>query len=67
MLVFSTGFVNYCLLSGYLPPSPLPCVNKYTVHVYSVRGEVWYQRRGGGLRHVKHLPQSPFTGQFFFR
>ncbi len=41
MLVFSTSFVNYCpsnLLSGWLPlpPSPLPCVNKYTVYAYSV-------------------------------
>ncbi len=23
-------------------------------------------RRGGGLRQVKHLRQSPFTGQFFY-
>ncbi len=35
MLVFSPGFVNYCLsnlLSGLLSPSPLPCVNKYYVY-----------------------------------
>ncbi len=26
---------------------------------------VWGQRRGGGLRQIKHLPQGPFSGQFF--
>jgi hypothetical protein len=34
MLVFSTGFVIYCpsnLLSGYLPPPHLPCLNEYIV------------------------------------
>jgi hypothetical protein len=37
MLVFSTGFLNYCLLSGYLSlPSPTPPrVNKYTVYTYT--------------------------------
>jgi hypothetical protein len=30
MLVFSTGFVNYC------PPSPPPNVKKYTVYTYTV-------------------------------
>jgi len=28
-------------------------------------GGVWGHRRGGGLIQIKHLPQSPFTGQFF--
>jgi len=36
VLVFSTAFINCCpsnLLSGAtLPPSPLPCVNLYTVY-----------------------------------
>ncbi len=26
---------------------------------------VWCHRRGGGLRQIKHLLQSPFTGKFF--
>jgi hypothetical protein len=39
---------------------------EYTVYTYTVRGRgVWFHRRGGGLRHIKHLPQSPFTGKFF--
>ncbi len=51
-----------------LPP-PLPCVNKYT-YIYTsiqcVRGEGGRgHRRGGSHRQIKHLPQSPFTGQFF--
>jgi hypothetical protein len=60
MLVFSTGFVNYCpynLLSGYLPPPP--CVSKYTrtVPVY----------REGSLRTdkipaAKNLYRSIFLG-----
>ncbi len=37
---FRSSFVNYChsnLLSGYLlPPTPFPCVNKYTVYTYTV-------------------------------
>jgi hypothetical protein len=28
-------------------------------------GLVWGHMSGGGLRQMKHLPQSPFTGQFF--
>ncbi len=60
MLVFSTGFVNYCpsnLLSGLLsrPPSPLPCVNKYSVYTYAVcMVGVWVHRREG-------LPQTDET------
>jgi hypothetical protein len=41
MLVFSTGFVNYCpltfsLVSSPSPPPTLPCVNKYTLYMYTV-------------------------------
>jgi hypothetical protein len=39
MLVFSTGFVNYCPSTFCLirsPPPCLPCVNKYTVYTYTV-------------------------------
>ncbi len=42
-------------------PSPLPCVNKYTVlctRIQCIRGEgVW----GSGPQIDKHLPHSPFT------
>ncbi len=43
-------------------PPPLPCVNKYTVYTYTCtvcKGgmEFWAQID-------KHLPQSPFTGQW---
>jgi hypothetical protein len=27
-------------------------------------GGLWGNRRGGGLRQIKHLPQSPLTSQF---
>ncbi len=44
---------------------PLPCVNKYTVYTYTVQcvkgGRLW----GSRPQTDKHLPQSPFTGQFF--
>ncbi len=66
---FRPSFVNCCpcnFLSGStFPPTPLPCVNKYTVciHVYS------FVRGGGSMgfwaSEDKQLPQSPFTGQFF--
>jgi hypothetical protein len=69
----STGFVNYYpsnLNSNELfppPPPPLPCVKRYTVYTYTVQcvrmGE-WGHRRGGGLRQIKHMLQSPFKGQF---
>ncbi len=69
MLVFSIVFVNYCpskLLSGWLSLSfPLPCLKKYTRKQCKGGGGVWGHRRGGGLRQIKHLPESPFTGQFF--
>jgi hypothetical protein len=43
---FRPSFVNCCpsnLLSGStLPPSPLLCVNKYTVYTYTVRKEGGY-------------------------
>ncbi len=46
MLVFSTGFMNYCpsnLLSGYLLPLPPSlCELMYFINVYSVL-------RGGGV------------------
>ncbi len=29
-----------------------------------VGGVIWGHRRGEGLKQIKHLPQSPFTGQF---
>ncbi len=45
-----------------LSPSPLPCVNKYTVYTYTVGGEgIW----GSGPQTDKHLPQSPLAGHFF--
>jgi hypothetical protein len=58
------------LVSSF-PPPPLPDVNKYTVYTYCiqfVRGGVCSHRRKGrgGLRQIKHLPQSPFTGQIFW-
>ncbi len=41
----------------------------YTRIQYSVEGpgggEVWGHRRGKDLRQINHLPQSPFTFQFF--
>ncbi len=68
MLVFSTRLCELLpspLLSGStLPPSPLPCVHiYYTIYTYTqcVRGGVW----GSGPQIDKHLPQSPFTKQFF--
>ncbi len=39
MLVFSTQFCDCCrfkLSGSTLPPSPLPCVNKYTVYTCTV-------------------------------
>ncbi len=59
--------LTFSLVSSPLPPPPLPGVNMYTVYTYTVcKGGVWGHRRGGGLRHIKHLPQSPFTGNFFY-
>jgi hypothetical protein len=71
MLVFSTHLCEllplYNLLSGStLPPSPLPCVNKYTVYTYTV-----CFGGGGGMGYGilgpetdKYLPQSSFTSNF---
>ncbi len=70
MLVFSTGFVNNCpfnRLSGKLSPlPPFLCEKVYTVYTYTVCKGREYGVIGGeeGLRQIKHLPQSPFTGQF---
>ncbi len=68
MLVFLTNFVNYCpsnLLSGKLSsPFPVWISILYTC-VKCVRRVVFGHRSGGGLRQIKHLPQSPFTGHFF--
>ena len=64
-LLFSTHFVNCCLLSGQLSlPTPLPCVNKYTVYNYTYT--VCEGRGYGGSwpQTDKHLPQSLFTCQF---
>ncbi len=67
MLVFLTGIVNNCPLTFSLvsspPPLLLPCVEKYIV--YTCEGGGSMGSEGGGLRRIKHLPQSPFTGQFF--
>jgi hypothetical protein len=43
-------------------------VNKYTVYTYTVvkGGGIWGHRRRGGLTQIKHLPQSPLTGQRHF-
>jgi len=68
MLVFSTQLCELLPLSPSLwlisPPLSLcECVNKYTVYMDEVckgGGEVW----GCGPQTDKHLPQSPFTGQF---
>ncbi len=74
MLVFSTGFVTCALLTFYLvsslPPSPPPFpawVSVLCTRIQCVMGwgVVRGHRRVGGLRQIKHLPQSNFTGQFF--
>ncbi len=56
--------LHYNLLSAIPPP---PRDSKYTAYSYTVckGGGVWGHRRGGGLGQIKHLPQSPITGQFF--
>ncbi len=66
MLAFSAGFGNYCpsnLLFGSYPHPPLISI-LYT-RIQCVRGEVCGHRRGRGLWQMKHLPQRPFTRQFF--
>jgi hypothetical protein len=65
MLVFSTQLCELLPLSGStLPPTPLPCVSKYTVFTYTVQC-VW----GGGVgfwapRQINTCPKVPFTSQF---
>jgi hypothetical protein len=65
VMVYSTKLCELLPLkpSLWLAP-PRPCVNKYTVYTFTVckggRG-LW----GSGSQTDKHLPQSPFTGQFF--
>ncbi len=62
---FRPSFVNCCpsnLLSRSIPPPP-SCVSKYTLYMYTlcVGG-------GGGVcgpQADKHMPQRPFTCQFF--
>ncbi len=46
---------------------PLPCVNStYIVYTYTVcKGGEYGVIGKGGLRQIEHLPQSPFTDQFF--
>ncbi len=64
MLVFSTQLCELLPLSPSLwfNSPPLLCVNKYTAYTYTMcKGGVW----GSGPQTDKHLPQSPFTGQFF--
>ncbi len=66
MLVLSTQLRELLPLSPSLwfisPPSPLPCVNQYTVYTYPVcKGGLW----GSVPQTDKHLPQSPCTGHFF--
>jgi hypothetical protein len=71
MLVFSTQLCEHLPLYPSLwlaPPPPPPCVNKCTVYTYTVQcdkgcGMGSYEGRGPHLG--KHLPRSPFTGQFF--
>jgi hypothetical protein len=68
MLVFTTQLWFFKLGPLPLPrfkppPPPFPCVFWYTEYTYiqCVRGwGVW----GSGPQADKHLPQSPFTGQF---
>ncbi len=62
MLVFLTGFVNYCPFSLVSSPtlqhSPLWIRILYT-HIQCVRGGgVWGHRRGRGLRQINNLPRK---------
>jgi hypothetical protein len=65
MLIFMTQLCELLplSLSLWFNPPPLPCVNKYTVYTYTVcKGDgVWVS----WPQTDKHLPQSPFIGQFF--
>ncbi len=72
-LVFSTGFAPliFSLVSSPLPSPPSLCeyvIVLYNTHIQECKGwgrGGWVRRRGGDLRQIKHVPQSPFTGQFF--
>ncbi len=67
MLVFRPSFVNCSpsnLLSGS-KQSPLPNVNKFTVIVCTYTGCKGESMGVWASDTDKHLPQSPFTGQFF--
>jgi hypothetical protein len=69
MLVFSTGFVNYCpsnLLSGKL--SPPPPVNNFTVYKFTVcvgGGGSMGSKEGKGPQTDKTPAAKSLTGQFF--
>jgi hypothetical protein len=60
-------------LSLWLALSPFPpslceevyCIHNFFPHTQCVRGNVWGYSNGGGVRQIKHQPQSPFTGPFF--
>jgi hypothetical protein len=56
---------NLLSLVQRYPPLPLPCVNKYILSTYSVCKWGGGGVQGSGPQTDKHLPQSPFTGQFF--
>ncbi len=66
MLVFSTQYCEMLPLFPSLcsnpPPSPLPCVNKYTVHTYTVC------KRGNGVlgfRQINTCRKVPSQLNFF--
>ncbi len=60
LLTFSP--LTFCLVSS--PPPFFVWISILYTRVHCVRGGVWGQRRGGGLRQIKHLPQNPITCQF---
>jgi hypothetical protein len=69
MLVFSTQLcellpsLTFSLVSSP-PPYPLLCVNNYTVYRYTVCKGGMGSKEGRVTLTDKHLPQSPFTGNF---
>ncbi len=60
--LWTVALLTFSLVQLHTPAS-LPCVNKDIVYTCTV----WKGRRvwGSGLQTDKHLPQSPFTGNFF--
>ncbi len=58
MLVFRLSFVNCCPSH---PPSPLPCVNKYTVYTYARGGGGYWVL---GLRHINPWRKVPIKVNF---